>query len=265
MSVGPEKALKSLMAGLIYPAVLGSIIYQALDTAENQMLAMLNSKDYEFSSVMVLKLLLLCITLFFYGCDYLYLLYTRQFRKSFFFLDVVFVVGLYATARLIGLDDPKGHPNTFSILLIYLLFMVLYLIWDLLERRKCIDKKIACTEGEIDFYWRMVRWEVGSVVGLSAALALYAKLDPFLSTVLPLAIITAIFAKLSWEKKSYYSLADDSPEQEPASVADNVPRSVDEGFVRPSGEVVASYPGVVSSSPNPGPQPDVTAGAVPRG
>src|ERR1700686_2079904 len=67
--------LKQLMLGLIYPAVLGTVMYTGLEVSVEPLVDRLARRTavHPFDTDVALKLLLLSITVFFYCCDFLYI------------------------------------------------------------------------------------------------------------------------------------------------------------------------------------------------
>jgi hypothetical protein len=205
----PGDVLKNLMLGLIYPAVLGSIIYLALTEVTEQAVALwgvFSGQSYEASLIVSLKFLLLWVTLIFYCCDYLYLLFTNDFNLGFFLMDFVFIIALYATVLAIGIDGGEVPPKILLILACYTMFMLLYLGWDLFE-------KTRCSAAESGFYDSMIRWELWSLLGLGVLVAAklisgWAHLHLATAVELPivvaaLAIITYFFARHTWRKRLF--------------------------------------------------------------
>ncbi len=207
----PSDVLKNLMLGLIYPAVLGSIIYLALAEVAEQVVALwgvFSGQPYEVSLVVSLKFFLLGVTLTFYCCDYLYLLFTNDFNLGFFFLDIVFIIVLYATVLAIGLDAGEEPPKVLLILGFYTVFILLYLVWDLFE-------KTRCTADETGFYNSVIKWELWSLLVLGSLGTVKFILGDhwthlYLATVGEVAIVVAalagityFFARHTWRKRLF--------------------------------------------------------------
>jgi hypothetical protein len=200
--------LKSLMLGLIYPAVLGSIFYTFIGETGKQLPALFNSETRD--EVLVVKFLLLVITLIFYLFDYLYIIFTKDFHPLFFIFDLIFVGFLYRTVVLIGIGESMQTqaPNLQGITICYLIFMGLYLIWDLIERFGKSKGILRCVEKEKGLYNLIILWEVISII----LLLVYLWILPshfnqgVLGKVLIglLSFITTCFGILTLLKAKYY-------------------------------------------------------------
>src|SRR6266849_3019857 len=106
-----NEAIKQLMLGLVYPAVLGTVLYAVLGTALAPLLALLLGKS-TVPLVPLLKVVLLVTTVLFYCFDYLYIMFTREFRPLFFVFDLTLLVGLYVTFSMIDTGAPTmPHRN----------------------------------------------------------------------------------------------------------------------------------------------------------
>ena len=156
--VSTEEILKSLMAGFIYPAVLGSIIYLGLDTIAEQVslswaFQFGASSQVAFEPRMLLKLGLYVVITAFYFCDYLYLTFTNDFTRWFFVADLVFVVFLYTSVYAVRLTHAKAMaPDMGLIAICFAIFMVMYGVWDWYERRRALEDERA-------FYNGVLTWE----------------------------------------------------------------------------------------------------------
>jgi hypothetical protein len=133
------EVLKDLMLGLIYPAVLGTIMYSGLDSLFAQRFRWSGT----FDCTIILKFLLLVVTLAFYICDYLYIIFTRNYRKKFFAYDLVFLFGLYLTVRVLHLPNQEPPLKAPVIAGCYFVFMWLYYRWDRLERQAELNRRGA--------------------------------------------------------------------------------------------------------------------------
>lgn len=159
MAIRTEKILKDTIVGLVYPAVLGNMLYLLIAAVVNNFVGLATGTPNEVSWLWSLKLCLLAITIAFYCCDYLYIVFTNDFHVSFFWSDLAFVTVLYVTV-FAGIEFGTETPvRTRLILLGYLVFMGLYLRWDRFERRRC-------PEEERDLYDRIIRWEMWAIAGL---------------------------------------------------------------------------------------------------
>src|SRR6266567_5257916 len=150
MSKESNKPVKQeLMLGLIYPAVLGTILYQMLFT-----LAHLLREQYPINAIICIKCTLLIVSIGFYVCDYLYIVFTKRYYWWSFLCDLVFILALYATVIAIDVDNPRNLPHNKVILLCYLIFLLVYLVWDGYE-----FLTVPLGE-ERDFYRSVVYWEL---------------------------------------------------------------------------------------------------------
>ena len=179
--------LKNLMIGMLYPAVLGNIIYIILTVIENQSKY---GSGYNFN----FKVAYLIITALFYFCDYLYIYFTNKFKWWMFILDLFFVIFLFLTYQKLHLTTTeKGKsPEVLSILYFYLLFIFLYFIWDKTENNT------SESDGEKKMYNSILNWEYFSFVLLLINIVLH-YFDNFLSeykdyiSIFSIAIITILF------------------------------------------------------------------------
>jgi hypothetical protein len=197
--------LKYLMLGLIYPAVLGSILYLSLEEGAKQARSiwhlLYNHVPYDPSYIMTVKFFLLFVTLTFYSCDFLYITFTNNYRWWFFGLDLLFVLGLYSTAHFIHIDSNYA-PQNVVILMFYEIFIILYFIWDLYEARHHPAGK------EKEHYLKVVKWEIAVFFGLIpfiiiARICEQPKITST-ATLVALVIATISFAKYTLEKRTYY-------------------------------------------------------------
>jgi hypothetical protein len=139
---------QELMLGLIYPAVLGTILYQLFFTLAH----MLRDQD-PINETLLIKFALVIVSIGFYVCDYLYIVFTKRYYWWSFLCDVVFLLALYATVIAIDVDNPRSLPHNKVILLCYLIFLLIYLVWDGYEF-------LTLPAGEErNFYRSVVHWE----------------------------------------------------------------------------------------------------------
>lgn len=136
------------MTGLLYPAVLGNIIYIILTVFENQ-------SNYGSGENFNLKVSILIITTVFYLCDYLYIYFTHKFKWWMFLLDLFFVTFLFLTYQKLHLSttEMEKSPEILPILCFYLVFIFLYYIWDKIEHNN------TESEGEKKMYKWVLIWE----------------------------------------------------------------------------------------------------------
>src|SRR4051812_48130570 len=132
------EVLKELMLELLYPAVLGAVLFFAFETTRILLPAMAvwSSTAPPFSSLVLLKCLLFYITVIFYGCDYVYIMLTREFTVKFFWYDCVFLVGLYVTLVMLRVHEGElpELPVAWFVAILYVLFFSMYWRWDYLEQ-----------------------------------------------------------------------------------------------------------------------------------
>ncbi len=140
--------LKNLMTGLLYPAVLGNIIYIILTVFESQ-------SAYGSGENFNLKVAILIITTVFYLSDYLYIYFTHKFKWWMFVLDLFFVTFLFLTYQKLHLTttETDKSPEILTILCFYLVFIVLYFIWDKVEHND------TDTDDEKKMYKWILNWE----------------------------------------------------------------------------------------------------------
>jgi len=177
------------MLGLIYPAVLGTILYQLLET-----FAHLLRGQYPLNAIIWIKCALLIISIAFYVFDYLYIVFTKRYYWWFFLCDMVFLLTLYITVIAIDVDNPTSLPHNKVILLCYFIFLLFYLAWDGFEF-------LTLPRGnERDFYRSVVSWELPwlFVIGVFEIIALVWNNHLMISvvTTVILSIVTIWFGVL---------------------------------------------------------------------
>ena len=180
---------QEVMLGLIYPAVLGTILYQLLQT-----FAHLLREQYPLDAIVCIKCTLLIISIGFYVCDYLYIVFTKRYYWWFFLCDIVFLLTLYVTVIAIDVDNPTSLPHNRVILLCYSIFLLFYLIWDGYEF-------LTLPAGEErDFYRSVVCWELPwlFVIGVFEIMSLSWNNHLMISlvTIIILSIVTIWFGFL---------------------------------------------------------------------
>ena len=187
---------KQLMLGLVYPAVLGTVLYTVLGAALDPFLSVLLGHSRTVGAPWV-KWVLLLTTVAFYCCDYLYIMFTRQFSVAFFLCDLVLLAGLYITVLTIDITTAVfPHRNLVLVAACYLGFMVLYLMWDLFERFNTGDR------AEQRFYNKVIYWESSSILIVVAWLVFDNQRNALLAVLLLL--ITIRFAVLAMQKRVFY-------------------------------------------------------------
>jgi hypothetical protein len=173
---------QELMLGLIYPAVLGTILYQLVFTVAHVL-----REQYPLTAIMWIKWTLVLISIGFYVCDYLYIVLTRRYYWWAFVCDVVFLLALYATVIAIDVDNPRTLPHNKLILFCYFIFLLVYLMWDGYEF-------LTLPQGqEKDFYRSVVFWELPwlIVIGVFEIIALLWN-DHFMISILTIIILSIV-------------------------------------------------------------------------
>jgi len=152
------------MQNLIYPAVLGSILYTAVQVIITPLVAAFarwRHLDVVYESNAVawspVKVAFLLLVLVFYHCDYFYLAYTKAFTGWFFAADLVFVVAMYVT--LVAINPLSSKPPVTELIAeASLVFTAIYFAWDAYEFKR--------SPSERRFYWVVLGWEFISFVAL---------------------------------------------------------------------------------------------------
>ena len=180
---------QELMLGLIYPAVLGTILYQLFFT-----LAHVLREQIPLSAILLIKSALVIISIGFYVCDYLYIVFTKRYYAWAFLCDIVFLLAFYASVIAIDVDNPVRPPNHKVILLCYLIFLLVYLVWDGYEFRTLPRGR------ERNFYRSVMFWELLGlfVIGVFEIIAFVSKNHFMISivTIIILSILTVWFGFL---------------------------------------------------------------------
>lgn len=150
-----RKTLWDLMVNLIYPAVLGSVLYLTLDFAERKLppvwTPLVTWQAASIDQAVAVKALLLSATVLFYCCDYMYLRLTREFRITFFIYDSLFLAALYFTVvKLRVRPGEQDAPHALAIAICYFGFLIFYLVWDRAERKhlRAVRSERESTLGE---------------------------------------------------------------------------------------------------------------------
>lgn len=227
-----RRILRDLMVNLIYPAVLGSVLYLLFTVFEHITWTILHSSSpRQLDSDLAWKTTLLCLIIIFYACDYVYLLLTRTFRVSFFVYDLFFLTTLYVGVWALHLGpSDNAAVNPVILTVCFLSFMPLYLFWDLLERSDLQKEKARIAlplglranraisdtpevesveplasaekpcrevaerlESEIALYDEVILWEIFSFISFGALLGWELCSGPSLP-LLPLTVILALSA-----------------------------------------------------------------------
>ena len=106
------------------------------------------------SAILLIKSALVIISIGFYVCDYLYIVFTKRYYAWAFLCDIVFLLALYATVIAIDVDNPRNLPHNKVVLFCYFIFLTVYLVWDGYEFLTLPRGK------ERDFYRAVVFWEL---------------------------------------------------------------------------------------------------------
>jgi hypothetical protein len=170
------------MLALIYPAVLGTILYELFDT-----LAQMLKGQYPFNAIVCIKCSLLIISIGFYVADYLYIVFSKRYYWWAFLCDVVFLLTLYAIVIAIDVDNPYKLPYNKTILVSAFIFLLVYLMWDGYEF-------LTLPAGqEREFYRAVVYWELPGllVIGALEIIALVSN-DYFMISILTIVVLSIV-------------------------------------------------------------------------
>src|SRR3979409_1342733 len=173
---------QELMVGLIYPAVLGTILYQLVFT-----IAHVLRDQYPLNAIVWIKWTLVIISIGFYVCDYLYIVFTKRYYWWSFLCDVVFLLALYATVMAIDVDNPGSLPHNKVILFCYFIFLLVYLVWDGYEFLSLPRGK------EKQFYRAVVLWELPwlFVIGVFALIS-WSWVNNLLISILTIIVLSSV-------------------------------------------------------------------------
>jgi len=141
-------------------------------------------------------------------------MFTSNFRALFFFFDIVLSIGLYVTFMAIGIGTTMAigngttSPSHGSLRIVaasYSVFMALYLLWDILERKSTKDPH------ETTFLQNSNYMGITSIAALLAWLGFQQRLptDDWRGGLLAgiLGLITLCFFLLMLQKRSFYRVA----------------------------------------------------------
>jgi hypothetical protein len=198
---------KTLIIGLIYPAVLGSIIYSLYDILGLSIFEH-TAKGYLQGSyeVIICKSFLFLLTIVFYCLDFLYSVFTKNFRWLFFGCDIGILLSIVLVFKAIDIHSAE-YPLNWLALLGYFGFMSAYFIWDWNEKAESDD--------EGNFLKKMIRWEIifGGIFLALFALCLFdnwiLKIGNYLwtfLTILAIGIATGIGIPLVLKKRELYNV-----------------------------------------------------------
>jgi hypothetical protein len=211
-----NELLKELMLGLIYPAVLGTVLVSSLAAVVDPMITNLLQlgNAQALTDFQPVRWALVIITLSFYLCDYLYIRFTKNFTVGFFLLDIMFLVALYVTFIAIDLDGVVFRlDNLYVIAGCYFLFMCCYLGWDIYERRQS-------SGDETRLYNRVILWECCSICLLFGWFIKFRRTvevtKPGWQLALVLGAITIGFIYVIHQKQRYYTHHSTAPSPAPS-------------------------------------------------
>ncbi len=158
-------------------------------------------EQYPLSAILWIKSTLVVISIGFYVCDYLYIVFTKRYYWWAFLCDVVFLLALYATVIAIDVDNPHILPHNKIILFCYFIFLLVYLGWDGYEFLTLPRGK------EREFYRSVVSWELPwlFVIGILEFISLFWNNHLMISilTIIILSIVTIWFGFLVNRMRKY--------------------------------------------------------------
>ncbi len=196
-SVNILKLLQKLMLELFYPAVLGALLYELLNFSKDLLIG-----KQAFEGPTIIKLILFLISIAFYICDYIYIICTKVYSWLFFLADVLFLLLLYATIKLLNLEPEteKFLPHNKLILLCYLFFLIAYFRWDKSER----NKSVPMSKSE-KYFSSVVTWEKGSSIAILIFLILALIWGYFTGNHLVISIGTILLSQAASAKLCTFS------------------------------------------------------------
>lgn len=191
------------MTNQIYPAVLGTLVYMLFDWGyfAYSNFAQIQPAEFYFKTAVLLLLVI------FYLSDFYYIKWSKPYRKFHFFFDIIFMICMIISAKVLKVDTTGGQVLRLNIedlnILRYcfLVFLGLYAVWDFIE----ISAKSTKSDTK-PYYFEVIVWECISI-GLILFSLLYRNGDRnFL--LISLVISTAWFCLISYRKKNHlpYSL-----------------------------------------------------------
>jgi hypothetical protein len=194
---------QEIMLALIYPAVLGTILYELFDTV-----AQMVKGQSPFNLIVCLKCCLLVIAIGFYVADYLYIVFSKRYYWWAFLCDIAFLLTLYVIVIAIDVDNPYNLPHNRIILLCAFIFLLVYLIWDGYEF-------LTLPVGqERAFYRSVVYWELPSliVIGVFGIISLFWTNQLMISilTTTILSIVTIWFGFLVSRMRRFHWRSSDT-------------------------------------------------------
>jgi len=188
---------RTIMIGLLYPAILGSLVFSFLEIVIPGLSSGVSAGFLQGgASAVGVKIVLFLITVIFYCADYVYSSWVAVFRYQFFLLDLIVITVLYRSVYAINLSSSKP-PSLTYIVVCFVIILACYVSWDFFEPNKSQHRR---------FYSLMRVWQVSSiamlvVLGLVAALGWLGgfALEVGLSCVL--AVIAGWFWRVVWLKR----------------------------------------------------------------
>jgi hypothetical protein len=197
--------LKNLMQNLIYPAVLGSILYTAVQVIATPAVASIagwRHFDVAYDPATAAwnwqKVAFLLLMLVFYHCDYFYMAYTKTFGWWFFAADWIFIGAMYVT--LVAINPLTNQPPVRKLIGgASLVFVIIYFAWDVAElRQPSMEPK------ETMFYKFVLAWEALSGVALLGSVRDWRWLDDTQSLLWILTTSTLVFIIIVVFKKRFF-------------------------------------------------------------
>lgn len=187
-----NEGLYELMTSQLYTAVLGSIIYLLFDWCYTVYISSLSINED-----IIIRALYLLIVIAFYISDFYYIKGTRPYRKWYFILDVLFLIFMLITVKGLNLEVnnlSKLSPLNLNLIKnCFLLFLFLYLLWDIREYN-------VCKEVQKNYYTEVILWEIVSMILI---LTISLKYFNVISLLIVLLLITIWFCSISYRKKEH--------------------------------------------------------------
>ncbi len=147
-----EGLQKELMIQLLYPAILGSILYQFFDFSYGAILDF-SSPD---NSQVVLKLVFLVVAFVFYGSDYWYAKFSNDYNWWFFAANFFFLCCMFIGVKALNVGEVQGI-NYVVLIATYFSFLIVYLFWD-------VTQYLSSSGKERCYYKEVIAWEVLSIL-----------------------------------------------------------------------------------------------------
>jgi hypothetical protein len=156
-----NKGWHDLMTNQIYTAVLGSIIYMFFDWGYKVINYQESISSY---NDIFLRTSFLFVGIIFYISDFYYIKGSEPYRKWHFLLDLIFMGCMLYSAKLLNIDSEDKLNNLPPINIIgivksYLIFLTLYLLWDIRELIAVWNAK----KDQKEYYFEVLLWEIISI------------------------------------------------------------------------------------------------------